>query len=151
MNKFLAFIPILVFFFGCSRPIESDIALIKSIEINRLKSLVDADMSVAKPIHASNFQLITPSGNEHTKSTYLGQLESGELDYKIWEADSITVRRYKDVAVIRYEDKDFEVFVNGKFAWTGKLKHTNVYEKRDGQWQIVWSQASGGNDGSTTE
>ena len=129
----------------------NDIDLIKSIEIKRLKSLVEADMKVAKPIHADDFQLINPSGRESSKATYLGRLESGEVDYQVWDVDSITVRMYKDVAVIRYVDKDFKVFVNGEFAWDGQVKHTNVYEKRNGQWQIVWSQASGGYDPSDTE
>jgi hypothetical protein len=33
--------------------------------------------------------------------------------------------------------------VDVKLAKSRILKHTNPYEKRNGQWQMVWSHASG--------
>jgi hypothetical protein len=98
------------------------------------------------PLHADDFQLITPDGSEYDKQQYLGQIESGVLDYKIWDADTIRVRMYDNVAVLRYKDKDFQVYIDGELAKSGILKHTNLYEKRNGQWQIVWSHASGGTE-----
>jgi len=53
---------------------------------------------------------------------------------------------YDNVAVLRYSDKDFQVYIDGELAKSGILKHTNLYEKRNGQWQIVWSHASGGTE-----
>ena len=116
----------------------SDIEILKNLELTRLKSLVDANIEIAKPLHADDFQLITPDGSEYDKQQYLGQIESGVLDYKIWEADTIHIKMYDNVAVLRYNDKDFKVYIDGELAKSGILKHTNLYEKRNGQWQIVW-------------
>ena len=49
----------------------------------------------------------------------------------------IRVRVHGDSAVIRYES-DLEIHGSRGHYW-----HTDLYEKRDGQWQIVWSQATG--------
>jgi hypothetical protein len=145
---FLVFL-IVCFSCGGKNKNTSDIEIIRNLELTRLKSLVDANIEVAKPLHADDFQLITPDGSEYDKQQYLGEIESGVLDYKIWDADTIRVRIYRNVAVLRYKDKDFQVFIEGELAKSGILKHTNLYEKRNGQWQIVWSHASGGTEPGT--
>jgi hypothetical protein len=131
---------------GCveSQDRDREAAVIRELELQRLGSLVDADMNLAERLHADDFQLITPDGSEYTKETYLDGIASGELDYRVWKPGGITVRMYGDAAAIRYDDSQFEIVVNGELARTGTLRHTNLYEKRNGQWQVVWSQASGG-------
>ena len=133
---------------GCKESTDSEIDMLKSFELKRLESLVNADIELADTLHAEDFELITPKGNVYDRGRYLGTIESGTLDYRTWNADSdsIRVRLYQDAAVIRYTDLEFEVYVNGQPSRSGLLKHTNFYEKRDGQWRIVWSQASGGED-----
>ena len=130
---------------GCGgRQNVTEADIIRQVERGRLRALVEANMEVAGRVHADDFQLITPDGTKFTKQEYLSQIESGVLDYKVWEPGPITVRLYGDVAVIRYDDSGFEVFVNGQLARSGLLRHTDLYERRNGQWQVVWSQASGG-------
>jgi hypothetical protein len=152
MKTKLLFLVFLVVSLSCGKNNKnaSDIEILKNLELTRLKSLVDANIEVARPLHADDFQLITPNGSEVDKQQYLGQIESGILDYKIWDADTICVRMYHNAAVLRYSDKDFQVFMDGKLATSGVLKHTNLYEKRNGQWQIVWSHASGGTEPKTS-
>ncbi len=116
---------------------------IRQVESERLRSLVAADVPTARRLHADDFQLINPAGVPLTKTEYLGQIESGELDYRAWEASDISVRLHGDAAMIRYRDVRFDVDFNGKPVHRGPLYHTNLYERRNGQWQIVWSQASG--------
>jgi hypothetical protein len=116
---------------------------IRQIERERLRALVSADLSTARRLHADDFQLINPAGASLSKTEYLGQIESGQLDYRAWEAGEITVRLYGDVVAIRYRDVRFEVDIQGKPVHRGAMVHTNVYERRGGQWQVVWSQASG--------
>lgn len=142
----LAFNSLLVTFVACSIGASSQDEgdLLREIEHQRLRALVEADMDVARRLHADDFQLFTPDGTEFTKDSYLGQIASGELDYKVWHPGPIRVRLYDGVAAIRYDDSSFEVFVNGQLVRSGLLRHTNLYEKRNGQWQIVWSHASGG-------
>ncbi len=44
--------------------------------------------------------------------------------------------------MIRYDDARYEVAFDGQVVRTGLARHINLYEKRDGRWQVVWSQAS---------
>ena len=116
---------------------------ILAMERERLRSLVEVDMATAERLHAADFQLINPAGAALTKAEYLGSLKTGQLDYLAWEPGDIAVRLYGSAAVIRYHDVRFEVAREGKVIHRGPMYHTNVYEMRNGQWQVVWSQASG--------
>jgi hypothetical protein len=117
---------------------------LRRLERERLRSLVAADLETARRLHADDFQLINPAGVALTKEQYLGSIESGLLDYRAWEAGEIAVRIHGNTAVIRYQDIRFEVFFAGQLVHRGETYHTNYYEKRRGQWQVVWSHASGG-------
>ncbi len=116
---------------------------IRQLERERLRSLVAADLTTARRLHAEDFQLINPGGAAISKTEYLAQIESGQLDYRAWEAGEITVRLYRDVAMIRYRDVRFDVDWQAQPVHRGPMFHTNLYERRGAQWQIVWSQASG--------
>lgn len=133
----------LAIFAGCSNLHEKKTNEIIEIEKIRLKALVDADIRTAEQLHADEFQLISPIAFVFTKELYLGQIDSGYLDYKQWDFNDASVRLYKNVALIRYSDTEFCVFENGELACNALLTHTNLYEKHKGRWQIVWSQASG--------
>ena len=99
-------------------------------------------MEVAHQLHADDFQLINPLGGVLSKEQYLGGIASGELDYLVWKPDSIEVRVYSGTALIRYQSQ-LEIVVGGQNARRGRYWHTDAYEKRNGQWQVVWSQATG--------
>jgi len=122
---------------------DSDAEQIRQTERQRLRSLVDVDLPTARRLHSDDFQLINPAGAPLTKQEYLGALESGQLDYVAWEAGEISVKLDGDLAVIRYLDTRFDVNAGGKAVHRGPMYHTNVYQRRGGAWQIVWSQASG--------
>jgi hypothetical protein len=72
---------------------------------------------------------------------YLGDIASGNLDYLIWEPETIEVRPYGDAAVIRYRAQA-QAIVAGQKTPLRRFWHTDVYEKRDGRWQAVWSQVT---------
>jgi hypothetical protein len=130
---------------GCTAPQTngSEAERIRAIERERLGSLVTVDLPTARRLHSDDFQLINPAGVALSKQEYLGALESGQLDYVAWEAGEIAVKLYKDAAVIRYRDARFDVNAGTTVVHRGPMYHTNLYERRGGQWQIVWSQASG--------
>jgi uncharacterized protein DUF4440 len=121
--------------------VEADADLIRATERERLRALVDADIPVARQLHAADFQLITPSGDTLTKEDYLGAVASGEVDYLKWEPEAIEVRLYGPAAIIRYRSL-LEIVVRGHKAEPGRFWHTDAYEKRDGRWQVVWSHAT---------
>ena len=115
---------------------------IRLIETRRLQALENGQADLAKEFHAEDYQLITPSGAPMTRDEYLGSVGSGMLDYLVFKpASPIAVRLYGDAAVIRYETH-IESAWNGVRGRGGRFWHTDVYERRDGRWQVVWSQAT---------
>ena len=114
---------------------------IRDIERQRLRALVEADMDVARRLHADDFQLITPFGDSLSKEEYLGTVESGDIDYVVWKPDAIEVRLSGDTAVLRYSSH-IEIVIQGRRLPPGDYWHTDYYEKRNGRWQDVWSQAT---------
>lgn len=114
---------------------------IRDIERARLRALVSADMTAAEPLHAPDFQLITPIGAALSKAEYLGAVAGGHIKYLLWEAGDIAVRLYAASTVIRYRAR-LEVVFGGHRVPPGDYWHTDAYEVRDQQWMVVWSQAT---------
>jgi ketosteroid isomerase-like protein len=94
-------------------------------------------------MHADDFELINPRGGTLSKEQYLKDIASGDLDYLEWEPEEIRVRLYGNSAVIRYK-AHLRISVKGSASRQGTVTfwHTDLYEKRKGQWQIVWSHAT---------
>jgi hypothetical protein len=100
------------------------------------------DLEVADLLHASDFELITPSGIVLSKEQYLGRVASGELDYQVWQPDSpIAVRLFDGAAFIRYRSQ-LDIVDGGRRVGLKHYWHTDTYQRRDGRWQVVWSQAT---------
>jgi Domain of unknown function (DUF4440) len=107
-------------------------------ERRRLRALVSADMAAAAPLHAEDYQLITPAGVALTKDEYLSAVTSGELGYRTFEPVSeIAVLAGPDLAVLRYQARISFDDGPGIVCW-----HTDCYRLRDETWQAVWSQAT---------
>jgi hypothetical protein len=128
---------------GCIADSDQDAAdSIRQLERERLRALVEADVPRARELHSNEFQLVNPRGETLTKDEYLGGIESGRLDYLLWEPISeIAVRMHGDAAVIRYRSR-LEIVVDGQRVPEAQYWHTDSYEKLSGQWQVVWSQAT---------
>lgn len=121
---------------------ESDIQSLRSIEDERLRSLVEARLDVFDKYHSTEYQLISPVGMAFSYGSYREAIGSGKLDYLDFEPDSpIVIRIRGNAAILRYQAKL-------EFAWEGKkqnpvrLWHTDYYEKSNGAWKAVWSQAT---------
>src|SRR5712691_8622769 len=115
--------------------------LIRQTEHKRLRSLVAAEIELANSLHSDDYQLITPGGQTMSKENYIGGIASGELVYHAFEpADDIAVRLYGNAAAVRYQAR-IEVRFSDQRDF-GLFWHTDIYEKRDGRWQAVWSQAT---------
>jgi hypothetical protein len=114
---------------------------LSEVEHRRLRSLVDRDMAVAASLHADDYELVTPGGAALSKQVYLNGVESGELDYHVFEAASdVAVRVSGEVGILRYQAR-IDIAVSGRTD-RGLFWHTDFYEWRDGRWQAVWSQAT---------
>lgn len=109
---------------------------LRAIERSRIQALVDRDMAVLQRLHTPEYQLITPAGRTFTGERYLAAIEA-EPFYAGWDAGVIDVRVSAPMAVLRY--RALISFPSGK---TVDCWHTDHYELRDAQWQVVWSQAT---------
>ena len=114
---------------------ETSAKEVRATERARLRALLSDDLDTARKLHAYDFELINPIGESLSKEAYL---DSGvAFSYTMFKPISpIRVRVHGDVAVIRYQS---EIEIGGS---RGHYWHTDLYEKRDGRWQIVWSQAT---------
>jgi len=113
-------------------------AKLPEIERVRLRALVAADMAAAAPLHADEYQLITPNGSEMSRDDYLGAIAAGRLRYRTFEPVSdIAVLGEAPVAVVRYVARISFDEGPGMLCW-----HTDCYQQREGSWQAVWSQAT---------
>jgi hypothetical protein len=115
--------------------------LVRNTERERLIALVRGDVEHARQLHADDLQLITPEGEVLSKEQYLAAIASGDLNYIVFEPGAIVVRMYGDAAIIRYQS-EIEIIVRGDTFPRHPLWHTDSYERRDGRWQVVWSQAT---------
>jgi hypothetical protein len=115
--------------------------VLQDLEPKRLAALVAADIDLARSLHAVDYELITPGGACLSREQYLHAIETGELDYVVFEpASEIRVRIFDGAAIFRYQAK-IEVLVSGELD-SGLFWHTDIHELRQGRWQAVWSQAT---------
>ena len=120
---------------------DQEVELLRSTERERLRALVAGDVERAAQLHTEDFQLINPLGGALSKEQYLGGIGSGQIHYLYWEPESIAVRLYADVAVIRYRS-ELEIVVKGHHIPRRRNWHTDLYERHGTQWQVVWSHAT---------
>ena len=121
---------------------QGDVDQLRTIEQERTRALVEADMKVARQLIADDFQLITPMGSVLSKQEYLAQVESGEIDYLEWKPETIEVKLFGEAAVLRYRAAIRIVVKAAPNAPQGRIWFTDLYEKRSGRWQVVWSQGT---------
>ena len=115
---------------------------IESIERQRVSALVNGDHETTRRLHSDEYELVTPPGATLSKEQYLGAIAAGKIHYVAWDVESpIKVRVYPEIAMIRYQAV-LELVVDGQAVPRDRYWHTDVYEKRDGRWQAVWSQAT---------
>jgi hypothetical protein len=119
-----------------------DAEILRATERERLRALVTGDVARAGQLHTEDFQLINPLGGVLSKEQYLDGISSGQIHYLYWEPESIAVRLYGDVAVIRYQSQ-LEIVVKGRYIPRQRYWHTDLYERHGAQWQVVWSHATG--------
>ena len=117
---------------------SSAATLLPDIERRRLRALAEGDTATAAPLHADDYQLITPNGSALAKDDYLTAVQSGRLPYRIFEPVSdIVVLGDAPIAVLRYPARISFDDGPGFTCW-----HTDCYRLRDDRWQVVWSQAT---------
>jgi hypothetical protein len=114
---------------------------VRAIERARLQALVTGDTATAGRYIADDFELVTPTGDLTTRDDYLGVVEAGIVDYLVFEpASPIEVDLHGDSATVRFQ-VSFDL-IAGDVRLTHQGWITEIYELRNGSWQIVWEQAT---------
>ena len=121
---------------------SSEADRLRAIETTRLQALVDADTATARSLMAPDFQAINPGGGVSGREDYMDAVAAGVIDYLVFEpASPIAVRLSGDSAALRFQ-VSFDLVVGGDTHVKHQGWITELYERRDGRWQIVWEQAT---------
>lgn len=114
---------------------------LRAIETQRGQALADADTATARKLMADDYQGINPAGAPLSREQLLGAVAAGDLDFLVDKpASPIAVRLHGNTAVLRFQ-RSFDLVVAGT-RLTHKAWSTELYERRHGNWQIVWEQTT---------
>jgi hypothetical protein len=113
---------------------------VRTAERTLLRAAVDADTHTTGRLLAPGFQLIDVTGTANTRADYLATIGGGVDFVTLEPIEPISVRVHGDSAEARVKLK-FKVVAGGVTVqhegWT-----TDLFEQRDGRWQVVWSQST---------
>jgi hypothetical protein len=113
-----------------------------AIERSRLKAFVVGDWDLADILHAQDFELVNPFGATVGKEDYLDPMREGSFRYLVWEPEGeVRARVVGDAGALRYRSQ-LSVRIGEFVLPQAPYLHTDYYEKRDGRWQVVFSQAT---------
>ena len=113
---------------------------VRTAERTLLRAAVNGDTHTAGALLASDFQQIDVTGTSETRADYLAGIGGGVDFVTLKPIKPISVRLLGNNAVARVKLK-FKVVAGGQTlqheGWT-----TDLFERRDGRWKVVWSQST---------
>ena len=119
---------------GGSTPEDS----VRAVEMSRAQALLRADTAALSRMVADEFFEISRLGQLRTKADNIRDIASGDLRLLSVKYDSLAVRIYGEVAVLR-GIADNTGTVRG-FPFSGKIRYLRIFIRRDGRWQAVAMQ-----------
>ena len=111
---------------------------VRAVELARGQALLHADTVALSRMIAPEFVEISRLGQLRTRAVNLREIATGELKLLAVKYDSLAVRIYGDVAVLTGIADNIGT-VRG-FPFTGKIRYTRVFVRRDGRWQAIAMQ-----------
>jgi hypothetical protein len=113
---------------------------VRTAERTLLRAAVDGDTHTAGALLAPDLQLIDVTGTPETRADYLANIGGGVDFVTLKPIKPISVRVYGNDAVARVKLR-FKVVAHGQTlqheGWT-----TDLFERSDGRWKLVWSQST---------
>jgi hypothetical protein len=113
---------------------------VRTAERTLLRAAVAGDTRTAGRLLAPDFQLIDVTGTPETRADYLANIGGGVDFVTLTPIKPISVRMLGNNAVARVELK-FKVVAHGQTVqhdgWT-----TDLFQRSNGHWQVVWSQST---------
>jgi len=111
---------------------------VRALESQRAQALLKADTVALSQLLADDFVEISRLGTLRTKADNMREIASGALRLTSVRYDSLSVRIYGDVAVLQGIADNTGTFRG--FPFTGKIRYTRVFVRRDGRWRAVAMQ-----------
>ena len=111
---------------------------VRAVESARAQALLHADTAALSRLVADEFVEISRLGTLRTKADNIRDIGSGDLRLLSVKYDSLAVRIYGDVAVLR-GIADNTGTMRG-FPFAGKIRYLRIFVRRDGRWQAVAMQ-----------
>jgi len=111
---------------------------VRAVELSRGQALLRADTAALSRMVADEFIEISRLGQVRTKADNIRDIGSGDLHLLSVKYDSLVVRIYGDVAVLR-GIADNSGTMRG-FPFAGKIRYLRIFVRRDGRWQAVAMQ-----------
>jgi hypothetical protein len=113
---------------------------VRTAERTLLRAAVNGNIRTAGALLAPDLQLIDVTGTPETRTDYLANIGGGIDFVTLKPIQPISVRVFGDNAVARVKLK-FKVVAHGQTiqheGWT-----TDLFQRRDGHWKVVWSQST---------
>ena len=119
---------------------SKDVRELKEIQQRLIKAWVDKDRSTIDSLLAADWRVTDPAGQVLTKAQVMKELETGERKLESGSIDDVDVRLFGAVAVVTGRTHATGSYQGNTV--TVKLRFTDVFVKRRGQWQAVASQAT---------
>ena len=114
---------------------SADERAVSAIERQRFDAQVSKNVAVLERVLANDLIYTHSSGNRDTKQSYIQSIRDGKSNYESIDVQEQTVRVYGNSAVI---NGVCLVKMNNNNTPTDlKLRYTDVYVKKGGQWQMV--------------
>ncbi len=111
---------------------------VRAVELSRAQTLLRADPAALSRMVADEFVEISRLGQLRTKADNLREIGTGALRLLSVRYDSLAVRIYGDVAVLRGIADNTGTFRG--FPFSGKIRYLRIFIRRDGRWQAVAMQ-----------
>lgn len=111
---------------------------LRALEEARGQALLRGDTVALSRMTAAEFNELTRFGTVRTRADNLRDVSSGMLRLVAVHFDSVAVRIYGDVAILQgITDNEGTM---GGVAFSGRIRYTRVFLRRDGRWQAVTMQ-----------
>jgi ketosteroid isomerase-like protein len=111
---------------------------VRATEQARAQALLKADTVALSRLVGDEFVEISRLGQVRSRADNIRDIASGDLRLTSVRYDSLAVRIYGDVAVLRGIADNTGTFRG--FPFSGKIRYTRVFVRRDGRWQAVAMQ-----------
>ena len=108
------------------------------VETDFAKAVISNDADAIGKFLGDDWEIIDPDGNIIDKARFLRAIRSGTLTHELMESEGMNVRTYGDSVIVTALTK-----TKGKFAgqeFSTQERATDVFIKRNGRWQCVFSQ-----------